>query len=262
MSEPPDIELKHVSFSYNGDTVLKDIDLEVPRLDFLAVIGPNGGGKTTLLKLILGLIRPAVGTVSVFGDDPRRASLRLGYVAQNTLVNPDFPIRVADVALMGRLGYPKRFRRFTAQDRDASREALETTGMSEFRDRKLGSLSGGQRQRVFIARALASNPDILLLDEPTSNIDPEGQRAIFELLKQLNERMTILVVGHDLAMLLGYAKTAAHVQRTLFLHHSPLLTPDLLARLAVLPKEHVCTVDLLAPEHCESNPPASGPVIP
>ena len=255
MPDTPDIELRNVSFNYNGDMVVRDVTLTVPRNDFLAVTGPNGGGKTTLLKLMLGLIKPAAGTVLLFGEEPSRMSLRAGYVSQNTMINMDFPIRVADVALMGRLGYPKRFRRYTAEDHAAVRGTLETAGMWEFRDRKLASLSGGQRQRVFIARALASEPDILLLDEPTSSIDPEGQRSLYELLKRLNERMTILVVSHDLTMLLGYAKSVAHVNTTLHYHSAPLLSPDLLGRLDGLPREHVCPVELLAPGFAGAPPP-------
>lgn len=247
MHDMPDIELRNVWFSYDGDVVLRDISLIAPRNDFIAVIGPNGGGKTTLLRLVLGIITPTRGNVRVFGDAPSHASLRVGYVPQNTAINPDFPIRVRDVVLMGRLGHPKRMRRFTGKDHDTAHRALETMDMWEHRDRTIGSLSGGQRQRVFIARALASEPELLLLDEPTSSIDAEGQQKTYEILKLLNERMTILVVSHDLTILLGYAKSVAYVNTTLFPHHGPLISPEMLVNLAGSPLEHICPIELLSP---------------
>lgn len=258
MQDMPDIELRNVWFSYDGDAVLRDVSLIAPRNDFLAVIGPNGGGKTTFLKLILGLITPTRGTVRVFGGAPSGASLRIGYVAQNTAINPDFPIRARDVVLMGRLGHPKRMRRFTVKDHDAARWAMETMDMWEYRDRKIGSLSGGQRQRVFIARALASEPEILLLDEPTSSIDTEGQRKTYEILKRLNERITILVVSHDLTILLGYAKTVAYVNIDLFPHHAPFMSPDLLIRLAGSSRDHICPIELLSPDIGRTTDPQPG----
>lgn len=245
MSTIPEIELKNVWFSYNGEIVLKDITLLVERNDFLAVIGPNGGGKTTLLKLILGMLKPKKGAVQVFGEDPSKSVHRLGYVPQDTLFNREFPITVFDAALLGRLGHPKKLWHYTKSDRETAQRALETVDMGDFRDRRIGSLSGGQRQRVFIARALASEPDILLLDEPTASIDIEGQHKIYDILKKLNEKMTILVVSHDLNILLGIAKSVAHVNTTLFAHNAPIVSPEMLGRLTGISLEHICPVELL-----------------
>ncbi|MDP2984619.1 MAG: metal ABC transporter ATP-binding protein [Candidatus Latescibacter sp.] len=263
MNSIPVIELKNVWFSYNGETVfrsceaatvLKDITFKVERNDFLAVIGPNGGGKTTLLKLILGMLQPKKGTVRVFGEDPakrfhrsREAAIvhRLGYVTQDTSYNRDFPITVIDAALMGRLGHPKKLWRYTKTDREIAQHALETVDMGAFRSRRIGSLSGGQRQRVFIARTLASEPDILLLDEPTASIDIEGQQKIYDILKKLNENMTILVVSHDLNILLGIAKSVAHVNTTLFVHNAPIMSSEMLGKLTGISLEHFCPVELL-----------------
>jgi zinc transport system ATP-binding protein len=241
----PDIELKNVWFSYNGETVLKDITFKVERNDFLAVIGPNGGGKTTLLKLILGMLQPKHGTVRVFGEDPAKSAHRLGYVTQDTSFNRDFPITVIDAALLGRLGHPKKLWRYTKTDREIARRALETVDMGAFHSRRIGSLSGGQRQRVFIARTLASEPDILLLDEPTASIDIEGQQKIYDILKKLNENMTILVVSHDLNILLGIAKSVAHVNTTLFVHNAPIMSSEMLGKLTGISLEHFCPVELL-----------------
>ncbi len=246
MDKSPIVEIRNVTFSYGSDTVLRDVSLDVRQNDFLAVIGPNGGGKTTLLKLLLGLLRPNSGTVRVFGENPSNSVARMGYVPQDISAGRDFPITVFDVVLMGRLGFPKRFFRVTSTDRDAAREALETMDMWNYRKRRMESLSGGQRRRVFIARALASEPEILYLDEPTANIDAEGQRRVYEILKTLNERLAILVVSHDLAILLGYAKSVAHVNGALHHHQEPIVAPESLIRFAGEPGGHFCPVELLA----------------
>lgn len=242
----PDFEVQNVYFSYNGEEVLRNVDLSIAHGDFLAVIGPNGGGKTTLLKLMLGLLKPTRGKVRVFGTDFQGTTLGLGYVPQDTSTNHDFPIRVIDVVLMGRLGHPGAYRRYSKADHAAVRQALETMGMWELRDRRIGALSGGQRQRVYIARALASEPDALLLDEPTASIDAEGQRNVYEILKTLNDRMTVVVVSHDLSILLSYARSVAHVNKTLHLHHEPIMNKEMLYRLNSVPIEHFCPVDLFS----------------
>lgn len=240
------IELKDVRFSYNGEDVLSDITLSVEEGDFLAVIGPNGGGKTTFLKLVLGLLRPKTGTVRVFGEEPKKSAMRLGYVPQDTSTNREFPIQVFDVTLMGRIGHAGTLRHYSDADRDAVRHSLETVGMWNLRKRRIGTLSGGERQRVFIARALASEPDALLLDEPTSSIDIEGQRMIYEILKMLNNRMTVIVVSHDISILLGYAKTVAHVNKTLYLHSAPIVTTEMLSCLRGYSAGHICPIELLS----------------
>jgi zinc transport system ATP-binding protein len=262
MNDLPEIELKNVWFSYNGEVVLKDITLTVEKNDFFAVIGPNGGGKTTLLKLILGMMKPNRGFVRVFGEEPAKSVHRLGYVPQDTSFNREFPITVFDATLLGRLGHPKKFWHYTKSDREIAQHALETVDMGDFRDRRIGSLSGGQRQRVFIARTLASEPDILLLDEPTASIDIEGQHKIYDILKKLNEEMTILVVSHDLNILLGIAKSVAHVNTTIFTHNAPIVSPEMLGRLTGISLEHICPVELLGQKVDNQSHSGDGEQIP
>lgn len=245
MQTPPVIELRNVSFAYGADTVLSNVSLTVSRGDFLAVIGPNGGGKSTLLKLMLGRLRPGAGTVRLFEEEPSRMTRRTGYVPQNTAAGQDFPITAIDVVLMGRLGFPKRFSRNTPADFAAARRALEIVEMWDFRGRKIGELSGGQRQRIYLARALAAEPEVLLLDEPTANIDASGERRVYEVLKTLNDHLTIVVVSHDLTILLGYAKSLAHVNTTLHHHPEPVLAPESLALIAGLSAPRTCPVELL-----------------
>lgn len=239
------IEVRDIWFSYNGYPVLEDISFTVTENDFLAVIGPNGGGKTTLLKLILGRIKPDHGTIRVFDTKPVDAAHRIGYVPQDISPNKDFPVSTLDVVLMGRLGHSGRFQRYSEYDHSIVRHMLETVRMWDHRSRKIGTLSGGQRQRVFIARALATEPDVLLLDEPTANIDLEGQLKIYEILKALNEKITIVVASHDLTGLLGYAQSMAYVNKTLHIHKSPNINPEFLEKLSGTPLEQICPVELI-----------------
>lgn len=217
MSEPV-IELKGVSYAYDGPSVLSRVDLAVPRGEFLGIVGPNAGGKSTLLKLILGLIEPGAGTVEVLGTTPTRARRRLGYVPQYPAFARDFPITVEQVVLMGRLGRGRWFGGYSASDRVVARRAMSETEVDHLAGRHIQHLSGGQLQRVLVARALAAEPEILLLDEPTANIDQRMESDIFDLLRGLNERMTILVVSHDVAFISGYVHRVACLNRTLVCH--------------------------------------------
>jgi zinc transport system ATP-binding protein len=165
--QPLAIEVKDVWFSYDRQLVLREVNLHIRQGEFLAILGPNGGGKTTLLKLMLGILKPTGGIVRILGQDPSHMTGRIGYVPQDTSVNKDFPISVMDVTLMGRLGHMGLSRRYSDEDRAQARQALERVDMWEYRGRPIGKLSGGQRQRVFIARALAANPLIIFMDEPT-----------------------------------------------------------------------------------------------
>jgi zinc transport system ATP-binding protein len=189
------IQIQSVWFAYNGKTVLQDVSLDIQAGDFIAMIGPNGGGKTTLLKLMLGLLRPDQGSIKVLGASTAKASHHIGYVPQDLHVNRSFPITAIDVVLMGKLAPGKRWAVGAAQDRREALEALERMEIADYADRKIDALSGGQRQRVFIARALVAQPKILLLDEPTASIDARGQAEFYRLLKALNKDMTILVVS-------------------------------------------------------------------
>jgi zinc transport system ATP-binding protein len=214
------VELQEVSFRYNSVPVLEGINLQIEDGEFLGIVGPNAGGKSTLLRLILGLLRPTSGSVRVFGQSPRRASAHIGYVPQYPGFARDFPVTVEQVVLMGRLG--RGFRPFGYRDRDweIAIQAMEETETRTLAGRRLHTLSGGQLQRVLLARALACQPRMLLLDEPTSNIDMRLENEIFDLLKLLNERMTILVVSHDIAFISGYVRRVACVNRTLLCHRT------------------------------------------
>jgi zinc transport system ATP-binding protein len=234
------IDVSGVSFSFNGQPVLQDVDLRVPRGDFLVVIGPNGGGKTTLLKLMLGLLEPTRGRVRVFGQPPRKAAHRIGYVPQNVHINKSFPVSVQDVVLMGRLRSGRGWSGHTRQDRLAAQAALEKLGMWDYRERRIGELSGGQVQRVFIARALVSGPEALFLDEAMASIDAQSRGEFYEALTELNRTVTIVAVSHDMMILSSHVKSVACVNRDLHYHDSGEITQEM------LDATYRCPVDLVA----------------
>ena len=244
--KPVVIEIEHLSFAYNGQTVLQDVSLEVRAGEFVAMIGPNGGGKTTLLKLMLGLLDPGRGAVRVFGRAPGEVSHRIGYVPQNVHANKEFPISVLDVVKMGRLRPARRWLRPGAADRRKAMAMLEKVDMGPYRDRRIGELSGGQRQRVMVARALAGDPEVLLLDEPTASIDARGQQEFFGLLKELNRSITILVVSHDLMVISGYATSVACVNQHLHYHGQAEITQDMIDVMYRCATEDVCPVELIS----------------
>ena len=213
------VKVSNLSFSYDGQLVLEDVSLEVEKRDFLAIIGPNGGGKSTLLKLMMGILIPSKGEILLFGKPPHENGTIIGYVPQETAHNLDFPITVLDVVLMGLLHKRNRLRRYDDILIKKAMDSLERVKMENFATRRIAELSGGQRQRVLIARALCSEPDILMLDEPTASIDFIGQREIFELLEDLNREKTIIVVSHDMSMVMGYAKHAVYVHKSAVMHN-------------------------------------------
>ena len=240
------VEIKDLDFAYNGETVLEDVNLTVRQNDFMAIIGPNGGGKTTLLKLVLGLLTPVKGTIRVDGKSPQEASPCIGYVPQDVHTNRSFPISVIDVVLMGNLDPNKRLSRRSAAIRRDALAALERMEMASHADRKIGMLSGGQRQRVFIARALLPRPKLLLLDEPTTNIDTKGQADFYRLLRELNQDVTVLVVSHDLLAISRYVKSVACVNKNLHFHDQTEITGDMLEIMYPCTVDEVCPVELLA----------------
>ncbi len=240
------VEIKNLDFAYGGEAVLEDVNLTVRQKDFMAVIGPNGGGKTTLLKLVLGLLTPAKGTVRVDGKSPQQASPCIGYVPQNVHSNESFPITAIDVVLMGKLEPKKRWPRRSAANRREAMAALERMEMEAYADKKIGMLSGGQRQRVFIARALVAQPKLLLLDEPTASIDTKGQADFFRLLRELNQDMTVLVVSHDLLVISRYVKSVACVNKKLHYHDQAEITGEMLKTMYPCTVEEVCPVELVA----------------
>jgi zinc transport system ATP-binding protein len=222
------IDLQAVDFSYGTLPVLSAIDLQVTQGEFLGIVGPNAGGKSTLLKLILGLLQPQAGRIRVLDRQPRLAARMLGYVPQHPSFPRDFPITVEQVVQLGRLGVnrPAAWRgalwpgRVSRIDREAARAALAEVEVDDIAMRQIGSLSGGQLQRVLLARALVGEPRILILDEPTANIDQRLESEIFDLLKALNARMTILVVSHDVAFISRYVGRVACINRTLVCHRT------------------------------------------
>ncbi len=215
----PIIEIKNLSFSYHKQKILEDINLEVYEKDFLAIIGPNGGGKSTLLKLILGINPIKDGSIKTFGEVPKKNLSKIGYVPQNTNVNTDFPIKVLEVVLMGHIGEKSPLFGYGKEEKMCAMGALSQVGMEKFANNKIGELSGGQRQRVMIARALCAHPKILILDEPTASIDIEGQKLIYELLKTLNSYITIIVVSHDISVVMRYADKVVHINKCLTYHN-------------------------------------------
>ena len=240
------LEIKNLEFSYNGEAVLEDVNLIVRQKDFMAIIGPNGGGKTTLLKLMLGLLTPAKGTVRVDGKSPQEASPCIGYVPQDVHTNRSFPITAIDVVLMGKLDPKERLSRRSAANRRDALAALERMEMAAHADKKIGMLSGGQRQRVFIARALLSRPKLLLLDEPTASIDTKGQADFYRLLGELNKDITVLVVSHDLLVISRHVKSVACVNKKLHYHEQAEITGDMLETMYPCTVEEVCPVELVA----------------
>ncbi|MCS7235930.1 MAG: metal ABC transporter ATP-binding protein [Armatimonadota bacterium] len=219
-------ELEHVCVDFDGERVLDRVDLQIRRGDFLGVIGPNGAGKTTLLRVLVGLVRPSCGHVRLFGQDVRqfRQWHRVGYVPQKAVAfETRFPATVLEVVLSGRAGRVGAGRRFRPEDRTAAVVALRTVGLWEVRDRLVGRLSVGQQQRVFVARALANEPELLLLDEPTVGVDPEGEERFYGLLHRLNQERgtTVVLVSHDVAAVAREVSQLACLNRTLFFHGPP-----------------------------------------
>jgi zinc transport system ATP-binding protein len=238
--EPYAIEVRDLWFSYGKNLVLKDVEFVLEQGDFLGIIGPNGGGKTTLLKLLLGILKPDRGRIRILGEEPHDAKLRVGYVPQDTAFNRTFPISVMDVALMGRLARTRVGFGYSREDRGKVREVLEGVGMWEYRQRSIGQISGGQRQRVFIARALVTDPKILFLDEPTASVDPEFQTDLYDFLKELNERVTIVVITHDIGVISSHMKSIACINKHFIFHAGGQITQEM------LDMAYQCPVDLIA----------------
>ena len=237
------VSIRDLSFAYDTQPVLEHVSLEVAEHDFLAIIGPNGGGKSTLLKLMLGLLKPVGGSITLLGTTPSAARYDVGYVPQNTNVNTDFPIKVLDVVLMGNGAVHHPLFGYGAEEKSCAMEALQQVGMEGFAARRIGDLSGGQRQRVMIARALCRHPRLLILDEPTASIDATGQKEIYDLLKRLGDAITVIVVSHDLSVILGYANKAAYVNRTLTFHD--ISDKSHIFHTHGKANDHLCEIDIL-----------------
>ena len=219
------VEVTNVSFSYNGNQVLHDVNLSIHRGDYIGLVGGNGSGKTTLIKIILGLLKPSTGTIRLFGKEISEFKdwPKIGYVPQKaTSFDVNFPATVQEVVLMGRYGRRGLFHHTTQEDRNKAKEALQTVEMWERRDRLIGDLSGGQQQRVFIARALATEPEIVFLDEPTVGVEKNIKDDFYALLRKLNERLglTVVLVTHDIESMAHEAMHIACIDGTIYFHDS------------------------------------------
>lgn len=231
------VEVRDLSFGYDRHVVLQDVSLRIGQHDFLAIIGPNGGGKTTLLRLILGLERPWRGQVRWHH---RPAPGRIGYVPQFSTFDRNFPLSLEDAVLMGRLGQRGLFHRYSREDRAAVARVLEQLKLSDHARSPIAELSGGQMQRALIGRALAAEPEILFLDEPTASVDAETRTVFSKLLQALNVRIPIVVVTHDPTSIAVQVKQIACVNRRLWYHGGGQLSNE------QLEEAYGCPVELIA----------------
>lgn len=234
------IELEDVWVTLGREQVLQGIDFRVARGEFVALIGPNGGGKTTLLRVLLGLVRPERGTVRVLGVAPEAARGRVAYVPQVARFDLDFPIRVVDMVQAGRLRRRPIFGALGREDRSAALARLERLEIADLADRPVGRLSGGQLQRALIARALAVDPEILVLDEPTASLDVQSADGFYQLLAGLLDDMTVVLSSHDVTGVSSRVGSIACLNRRLYFHPASEITPDVLAEV------YGCPVELLA----------------
>jgi zinc transport system ATP-binding protein len=223
---PAAIEIRDLWVSYNHQPVLEDITLDIAENTFVGILGPNGAGKSTLLRVILGLISPTRGEILVFGEDPRQSRSKgnlIGYLPQRPLSNPRFPISVLDVVLMGRYGRIGLGRRPSREDREAALAHLDRLGIPHLADRSIGEISGGEQQRVFIARALAVNPRLLILDEPTISLDACSQDEVYDLINRLkNElQLTVIMVSHDIGAVASQVEDIICLNRRVHVHAPP-----------------------------------------
>lgn len=229
------LELKNITAGYDHQSVLTDVNFEVNDTDFIGIIGPNGGGKTTLLKVILGLIKPYSG--EIIYHTPKQNLF--GYLPQNNRFDQRFPICVTEVVLSGLLSEKGLLKSYNKADRHKAEELLEKYGMGIYKKAPIGDLSGGQMQRVFLCRAIISSPRILILDEPTTFVDSNFEKEFYSILKELNKTLSIVMVSHDLGTICSYVKTIACVNRKLHYHHSNLISPEQL-------KSYNCPIEILA----------------
>lgn len=225
------IDIDNVSFNYGSVPVLEDISLKIHEDEFIGIIGPNASGKSTLLKLILGLLKPDAGTIQKYNQKCAHKTNHIGYVPQHVNFARDFPVTVEEVVMMGHVSSASKFFSFNKDETASGLEAMQTLEIDNIARRQIGSLSGGQLQRVLIARALVCKPNVLILDEPTSNVDMRVEEDIFSLLKNYSEHMTIIVVSHDIAFISGYVDRVACLNRTLVCHDTESISGKMIEEL-------------------------------
>lgn len=243
MSDNPKnvVKIEDLTVYYRQVCALSNVNLEVKEGEFLGIIGPNGGGKSTLLKAILGLVTPYSGKVKILGNPPSKALGAMGYVPQFTKFYRDFPMDVEETVLMGRLsGKTPIFHKYSKEDIDIAHSLMNELDLYPLRKRQIGQLSGGQLQRALIARALAVEPKILILDEPTASLDTESKSHIYSILEELNKDMTIIMVTHDMGAISSHVQTLACLNRQLYYHGHSELSDDIIHQL------YGCPVDLIA----------------
>ncbi len=231
------VEIKDVSYSFNEQPVLKDVNLTIDDNEFVAIIGPNGGGKSTLLKIMLGLLTPDKGEVKVFGREPKKARELIGYLPQHSSFDPDFPINVFQTVLMSR--YNGLLKNYTKTDEKIVLKTLKDVGMEEYKERQISRLSGGQMQRVLIARALAREPKLLLMDEPMASIDPEMQNTFYNLISDLKNKMTMILVSHDVGTVSMHVDNIACLNQRLYYHGPSEEAVDGLEKI------YHCSIDMI-----------------
>ncbi len=224
------VEIRELSFFYDDISVLTNVDLDIWPLDSACIVGPNGGGKTTLIRLILGLLQPSRGIIRIFGGKPEEERIRIGYVPQYAYYDACFPISVLEVVCMGCLG-GSISGHYSKQDRRSALDSLEAVGLADFAGRPFTALSGGQRQRILIARALASGGDILILDEPTASLDRESEQQLFTLLADLNRKMIVLMVTHEIGVSSTFFKRIICVNNRVYVHPTSELTGSLIREI-------------------------------
>ena len=244
MKNAPIISLKDLFFSYGETSILENISLEILEGEFVGIFGPNGGGKTTFLKLLMGFLKPSSGEISILGSSPKKARTQIGYVPQISKMDKQFPITVEEVVRMGALSRIDLFGQISKEDKELALDSLKQVGLEKKRVACFGSLSGGETQRALIARALMAKPQLLILDEPTASVDPLAEEQILTLLSDLKKKMTILMVTHDLQTILQAVGKLLCVHRSVHIHSPSDVCEHFglgLYHSPILPKGDKCT---------------------
>lgn len=233
------VEIRNLSAGYGQNIVLRDVNLSIQPFDFVGVIGPNGGGKTTLLKALLGLLSPISGEINFSEAMTEGNSHRIGYLPQINNIDRKFPVTVFDVVRSGLMSRKRLTGRYSSEENDRANELMSEMGISGIRSKAIGELSGGQIQRALLCRALVNSPKLLILDEPNTYVDNRFERELYEKLKVLNEKLAILLVSHDLGTISTYVKSYACVNGSLHYHSGNKVTPELL-------KSYECPIQIIS----------------
>lgn len=218
------LEVDSVKAGYNGKVVIRDVDLEIYEDDFIGVVGPNGGGKTTLLRVILGTLKPMKGKVKYYSVQEKGNIKRIGYLPQLNMIDRKFPISAMEVVLSGMMSKNGFLKKYSRRDKELASQMMDKMGIANLKDKTIGELSGGQMQRVFLCRAIISSPKLLILDEPNTFVDNKFEGELYEHLRELNKTMAIILVSHDIGTITTYVKTIACVNREFHYHRSNVIT--------------------------------------